>query len=528
MPTSDKILILTADYATYRKCALAYVQFYYPGIQFSDISIIALGKKNALAWNTAKCNVLGCLDNFRDLLLAFKRIRDVRFKVVFLPYINMPKIWAASLLLASLLLLRSERELVIVNRWNKKYSMKIKGAKLPVALFFILFHKLTRYFIRKAFYACLKLRNYLVELFMRGANLWRLRYACINDGICVAYRTTAGLGDFIITLPVLQNLRANFPQTRITAIIPDNYKDLVKCIPFVSNWVFFNKKKWLHNIFKVFPDVLRFKFQAVYLLGGKKSELPAFDKFIKGRKVFNIAEPACAGGFKEPERSLPVKTGDTYIDFLLRCNIPVSVNLPGLMVNDLSREKIKSILNHQGIDSNSLIVVVTPGTVQHKRWAVARFAEIGDYLVDTYQAKVIIAEPLNSYNTDVDYAMSGLMKKKHWNLAGLLTVDLYAALLEKAKLLIVNDSGASEIAVALRTNCVVIYGSTSPGLPGHSIPSHASVVPNIACSPCNAEYCLFDKRLCFDSITVGRIAEKADVFLSGEKKDETNKSRSKD
>lgn len=98
------------------------------------------------------------------------------------------------------------------------------------------------------------------------------------------------------------------------------------------------------------------------------------------------------------------------------------------------------------------------------------------------------------------------------NLAGETTLGEFAALLECARVVVANDSGAPHIAASLGVPVVVIFGSTSPRWTAPLGKEVHVIREPVHCSPCFRRRC--PTRLeCYEGISVGRVLDTTRTVL---------------
>ncbi len=111
------------------------------------------------------------------------------------------------------------------------------------------------------------------------------------------------------------------------------------------------------------------------------------------------------------------------------------------------------------------LVILHPGANwPHKRWAPARFAALGDELVERQGARIAVTGAPEDAATAL--AIAGAMRGPCTVLAGTTTVRELAACLEEAALVVANDTGVLHLAAALGRPVVALYGPTSPAITG--------------------------------------------------------------
>jgi len=110
--------------------------------------------------------------------------------------------------------------------------------------------------------------------------------------------------------------------------------------------------------------------------------------------------------------------------------------------------------------------------------------------------------------------IKGMMKNTPIISCGATTLKELGVLLEKASLVIANDSGPMHLAVAMKANVIALFGPTSPELTGPYGKGNYTVLRKIKeCEiPCYDITCT-DNR-CMKLITVGDVFEKAEKILT--------------
>ena len=171
------------------------------------------------------------------------------------------------------------------------------------------------------------------------------------------------------------------------------------------------------------------------------------------------------------------------------------------------------------ISDGRVLVALCPGSINSraKRWPTERYAALGDRLIDELQAEVILI------GSPAEAAVSGEVIRQMRNQPVLLTgqTDLaeLVAILSQVDLLITNDTGPAHIASALGQPTLVIFGPTNPLTTRPFSPYGEIVREPPDCAPCMLRDCPIDHR-CMTAITPDDVFERARVVLetAGEQK----------
>jgi ADP-heptose:LPS heptosyltransferase len=94
-----------------------------------------------------------------------------------------------------------------------------------------------------------------------------------------------------------------------------------------------------------------------------------------------------------------------------------------------------------------------------RRWSAAGFAAVGDALAERGLRVVLSGTEAEALITE---EVAGAMHSPALDLAGRTSLGALGALVEKARLLVTNDTGVSHIAAALRVPSVVVFTASDP------------------------------------------------------------------
>jgi predicted lipopolysaccharide heptosyltransferase III len=188
----------------------------------------------------------------------------------------------------------------------------------------------------------------------------------------------------------------------------------------------------------------------------------------------------------------------------LGCRAPERPALE-IFPRDSARESVVRKLETAGVDFDAPIVCVHPGAAWRPRaWRPERFAAVADWIQEHYHAQVLFVG--SSEERDIEAAVRATAKgRRAFWLAGELTWQELAVLLERARLLIGNDSGPAHVAAALGIPSVVLFG---PQEPGRFRPwSERSIVLHhrVHCCPCRQVVCVHPENPCVNLIELEEV-----------------------
>jgi heptosyltransferase-2 len=140
-----------------------------------------------------------------------------------------------------------------------------------------------------------------------------------------------------------------------------------------------------------------------------------------------------------------------------------------------------------------------------KRWLPERFAEAGDRLAEAHGASAAIVG--SAAERPAAEAIAARMRAPARVLCGETTLPQLVGVLSQLDLLLTNDSGPMHLAAALGTPLVAVFGPTDPAETA-PVGRHRLVREPVPCSPCLLRECPIDHR-CMTRIQVDRVVAAA-------------------
>ncbi|MCX8082781.1 MAG: glycosyltransferase family 9 protein [bacterium] len=313
------------------------------------------------------------------------------------------------------------------------------------------------------------------------------------------------LGDNLLLSPSIRKIRDTFKEAQIDVIVGKRAIEFADGNPWFTNYYIFRGGRRLNrfvNVVRLINELRRERYDLI--VDFKNSLLPFF---IRGRYrlTFFLKE-----FFSE-------KTFTHEAERLLNFLIPffgkeenISLYFP---VSRKDREALEIFLKTLGIKSSDRIVIFNPGGREKKRLSEEKFADIGNALLNSYDSLKIIITGAH-YEEQIGNKIKGLINSENiFNLAGKTTLKQLAALLEKASLIITNDTGTLHLASAMHCPTVAIFGPTSPYRYGPIGTKNIVVHSDIPCFPCNEKRRCRKDYLCIKQISPEEVIKAAMLFL---------------
>jgi heptosyltransferase-2 len=179
--------------------------------------------------------------------------------------------------------------------------------------------------------------------------------------------------------------------------------------------------------------------------------------------------------------------------------------------------RARQILTNVGLDLDEPFVVLAPGAAygRAKQWLPERFAQLADLLINERGWSVLMVGSNADRSACAEVAArlpaTGTRINRLIDLSGKTDLPALAGVLQLARAVVSNDSGAMHLAGAVGTKVVAIFGATnetrtSPLSAGVDAPRPAIISHEVFCRPCMLRECPIDHR-CMSGISAARVFE---------------------
>lgn len=342
----------------------------------------------------------------------------------------------------------------------------------------------------------------------------------------IVVRGTNWVGDAVMTIPALRELRRIFPESEITLHTRSWARGIFEDADFIDNILTFEPEKSAFNTVLAQAKVLR-KEQfdlAIVLPNSFESALAA--KLGRARKRFGYAKEGRSFLLTDAPK-IPDWKGEKhevfyYLNLIAEIENKyfgtktVLENEPRFCLTVSAERKswARKILEENGVDLTKKLAAFCPGSTNSraKRWQTTSYAALNDKIQTELKANVILIGAKNE--TDVSVEVVDKSKLKPFVLTGKTDLSEATAILSVCDLLVSNDTGPAHISAALETKTLVIFGPTNPLT---TKPWNASIVRNnVECSPCMLRDCPIDHR-CMRWISADDVFVKVKEKLSTDK-----------
>jgi ADP-heptose:LPS heptosyltransferase len=115
------------------------------------------------------------------------------------------------------------------------------------------------------------------------------------------------------------------------------------------------------------------------------------------------------------------------------------------------------------VPNNNYVVFFVGGKSKYKRWNISNFVKVAEYIVSTYDYNIILIGTGKETKLNREFNKEIKYQEKVIDMTGETSLIESINLLDKAKLLISNDSGVVHAATSVNTKAIVIFNGTHFG-----------------------------------------------------------------
>jgi heptosyltransferase-2 len=330
------------------------------------------------------------------------------------------------------------------------------------------------------------------------------------------------VGDAIMTIPALRELRRIFADARLTLMVRPQLVSLFAEAEFVDD-VLRDESTKLSGLTRAVKEIKSRSFDLAILFPNSfPPALMLFAARVPGRWGYRtqgrgllLTHPVAPNQELKREHQVfyylnlvsaleQAMTGQNRVNF-------AHPNL-SLAVSHQRREQARAFLSTHGVSVEKRLAVINPGATNSraKRWLPERFAAVADHLLARGDTEVVFIGTKDE--RDIAEQVAGAMRRKPVVLTGQTDLAELVAILSCAHLLISNDTGPAHIGAAVGVPTLTIFGPTEHFATRPFSPSAVVIRKPVECSPCMLRDCPIDHR-CMTGITVDDVLAQANEAL---------------
>ena len=309
------------------------------------------------------------------------------------------------------------------------------------------------------------------------------------------------LGDAVMALPAVADLRRHFSATRLVVAARASVSSLFTLVPGIDSIVSADVRSIRGtgaSVAVLFPN----SFASAWLV--KRSGVPerwGYSADLRGLMLTKA--------IRRPGK--PMHQSEYYLHLIRELGIENGPREIALAIPSEALDDARTLLVEHGWDGQTALVVLAPGAAygKAKQWIPMHVAQLITELVRGRRMTCALVGSRGDATSirAIRSAAAADSQPRILDLAGLTSLPVLAAVMSVASACVSNDSGAMHLAAAVGVPTVAIFGPTNEqataplARPGVSI----EVLTNpVWCRPCMLRECPIDHR-CMTGIEPGHV-----------------------
>ena len=338
----------------------------------------------------------------------------------------------------------------------------------------------------------------------------------------IVVRGTNWVGDAVMTVPALRELRRLFPDAHITLATRPWAKELFADVEFLDDLLVFDRR----GIGSVVSQVSewkkrRFDLAVLFQNAFEAALIPALARVpvrigyaTEGRRFLltnSLALPDWRSSKHEVFYYLNIIAEVERMFLGSSGGIEDYRPETSLLISPEREMAGRDLLSTFNLNSDQRVIALCPGSINSraKRWPAERFAALADLLIESKAQVVLIGSP---EELDVSREVASRMKHEPVVLTGKTSLSQAVDVISAVDLLVTNDTGPAHIAAALGRPTLVIFGPTNPETT-RPFSTTAEIVRHPPdCAPCMLRDCPIDHR-CMTAISPDEVFGRVQAML---------------
>jgi ADP-heptose:LPS heptosyltransferase len=340
----------------------------------------------------------------------------------------------------------------------------------------------------------------------------------------IAIAKYKGMGSIIQATPLIQSLRENYPNARITFVTTEANIQLLKSIPAIDEVIALKDAQFFRFLVALpafIAKLISRKFELYIDLEvySNTSSLFTTLSMAKNRIGYYTRDSEYRMGLYTHmlflNTQIPISKAYLQVAYLLGIKKPIQVLYP------LKSASFKSLESSHGLKKRGY-VVINPNASDlrlERRWPAEHFVSIMHWLRAHYGDLYLVLIGSASEAAYVREVMQPFGDdEKVISVAGKTSISELIALIQDCRFMLTNDTGPMHFAYSTQTPVIGLFGPCSPDQYQHPGKSIALYQPTY-CSPCVHEFekapC-FGDNACMQNISVNAVKKAINRILSGE------------
>lgn len=323
------------------------------------------------------------------------------------------------------------------------------------------------------------------------------------------------LGDVARGLCLVNHIKSNRPQSRLSWLVETKWADLVRfhrnidrVIVFERTWRIAAQWKLYRDLnaehFDITLDLQRILKSGIFSFLSRAGRRVGFHR--RNAKEFNWIFNNEHIGYQSDDLS-KIRH---YLKFTEYLGLPDPGTLEfgfSSLIDEEASPHAVAVLKHP------FIAIVLGASWQSKDWAFEGYLELIRYILSTLKLQVVLLGE-SSRQALAKNLSQKVNRPDLIDMTGKTSLVELAAILRKAVAGVGPDSGPGHLAAAVGTPFVTLFGPTSPARTAPIGYEHLVVTAAYDCAPCYKKRCPDRHHSCMDDIKPARVIEKLSSALT--------------
>ncbi|MBI5404069.1 MAG: glycosyltransferase family 9 protein [Ignavibacteriae bacterium] len=323
-----------------------------------------------------------------------------------------------------------------------------------------------------------------------------------------------GIGDVLLSTPVLPNLKKYFPDAEIHFLTHSSCREIFIDNPYITRYYTYNfgepdSKRLLKSMREKEFDLI------IDLYGNPRSASITFFSKAKYRVGYNFRNRKYAYNIIVEAKNNNEHNVEFNLDSLREMEIPIESKELSFYINDSHKHFADDFINSNNIGKKDIFGIVISGGWETKKYKAKDYTELIKKIKEKFDVNFLLIWGVEKERKECEEIKNGT--GDYVFISPQTALKYSYALMEKCKLLIGNDSGLLHLSVASGVPVLGIYGPTNPVSQGPFGEKNLYVRhEKLDCLNCNLLECKIGN-ICMTELPKELIVKKIEILNNREK-----------
>jgi ADP-heptose:LPS heptosyltransferase len=294
----------------------------------------------------------------------------------------------------------------------------------------------------------------------------------------------SSFGDVVQAMAAPKTIKSQWPEAKVDWLVRSDFKELLEAHPFIDTVIAFDRKQKLSGYLKLCIELSKNKYTHVYdahnnmrsrILGLflLPRRLVFLTKFVRRSK--QRLDRILLFKFQINRFPKPYVAQDSFLQPLQKWGLKTNVVGPHFFIPAAVQNRVDALL-----PSESFACAVPSAAWVLKRWPISYWKDL--LLLSETKNWAFLGGPDDAF---IDSLCASVPNKIIMNFRGKLSLLESCAVLNRAKIVISNDTGLLHVADQLEKPTVALIGPTAFGYPKSTQAQVAEI--KLFCKPCSKD-----------------------------------------